>query len=137
MRAAVLEPREAARVLEPARDELVAFVARALDRRRDRVDVVRVRAHRGVAGGLVERRMRRDDARRAARHRLEHRDPEALEARRVDERRRAAVESRELVVGRDSRARSRRGPRASTPPQPARADDAQLDAEPLRRLRSR
>ena len=34
----------------------------------------------------------------AGRHRLQHRDPEALEARRVDRRRRAAVEARELGV---------------------------------------
>ena len=56
---AVLEPREAARVREAARDEVVALGERALDRPRDRRRVVGIDAHGGVAARLVERRMRR------------------------------------------------------------------------------
>ena len=58
-----------------------------------------VRAHRRLAARLVERRVRRRDDRRAARHRLDDRHAEPLEPRRVDDGRRAAVEARELVVG--------------------------------------
>ena len=59
----------------------------------DRLGARRVRADGRVAAGLVERRMGRGNHRRPARHRLDDRDPEALEERRVGERRCAAVEA--------------------------------------------
>src|SRR5690348_4359104 len=131
MYAAVLEPREAARVLEPARDERATLAARALDSSRDRFDVVGIGAHRGVARSLVQGPMRRHDARRAARQRLDHRDAEALEPRRIDERRCAAVEGRKLVVAGVTEPAHAASLRLDAAPA-ARADDAQLDAEALR-----
>ena len=50
------------------------------------------------AGGLVQGRVGGDDRRRAAGERLDHRDAEALEARRVGEGGGAAIQARELVV---------------------------------------
>ena len=77
--------------------------------------------------------MRRHDSRRPARHRLEHRDAEALVQRRVCDTERTAVQAREVVV-----------PDLALPANPlaARLDadptrcagDPQLDAETLRRL---
>ena len=81
---------------------------------------LRVGADRRVAAGLVERRVRRGDDRRAGRHRLGDRHPEALEARRVDDGRGAAVEARQLVVARRGRAGRRRAGRAAAArPSPA------------------
>ena len=83
---------------EAARDELVPPIERDLDCRGDRGRALGIGAHSGVAAGLVHRLVRRADDRRAARHRLDHRQPEALEARRVGEHRGAAVQARQLVV---------------------------------------
>ena len=58
-----------------------------------------VGAHGRVAACLVQRRVRRGDDGRARRHRLGDRHAEALEPRRVDDDRRAAVEPRQLGVG--------------------------------------
>ena len=74
-------------------------VERLLERIGEVLRVVRIGAQGDVAARLVQRRMRRDHRGNAARQRLDDRDPEALEARRVGEGRRAAVEPRELVVG--------------------------------------
>src|SRR2546428_782437 len=98
-RAPGLPPGEARGVREAALDELRALAQRPLDPRGDRLRRLRVDPHGCVAAGLVERRVRGDDARRPARHRLQHRHAEALEARRVDEDVRAAIEPRELLVG--------------------------------------
>ena len=83
---------------QPARDEPVAAAQRLLDGGPDRLRVVRVGTHGGVAGGLVHRRVGGGDDRHASRHRLDDRNAEALETRRVDERGGAPVEARELVV---------------------------------------
>ncbi len=53
---------------------------------------------RGVAGDLQQGRLVDGDDRRAARHRLEHRQTEPLVLRRLDETRRAAVELDEIVL---------------------------------------
>src|SRR5262249_53255545 len=92
-------PCKACRVRDPARDELLAVGQRLLDARGDRLGAVLVDADGGVAARLVERGVRRDDARDAARHCLDHRDAEAFESGGVDEDVSAAVEARELVVG--------------------------------------
>ena len=84
---------------EPERAQLLAAVERLADRSRHRLGALGVAAHRRGARGLVERGVGRGDDRRAARHRLGDRHPEALEARRVDDGRGAAVEPRELLVG--------------------------------------
>jgi hypothetical protein len=86
-------------VRESLRAELVAALERLEDRGCDRLGDLRVGAYGRVAAGVVERRMRRCDDRRARRHRLGHRHAEALESRRVDDRCCAAVEAGELVVG--------------------------------------
>ena len=65
----------------------------------DRLGALGVGANRSVAAGFVERGMRRGDDRRARRHRLGDRHPEALEPRGVDDRGGAPVEARELGVG--------------------------------------
>ena len=83
---------------ETARAELVAAPEGVLDRRGDRLRAIGIGAHRRVAARLVHRLVRRADDRCAAGHRLDHRQPEALEPRRVDERGGAAVEPCELVV---------------------------------------
>ena len=72
---------------------------RLLERVGEGLGVVRVGPQGGLAARLVQRRMRGDHRRDAARERLDDRDPEALEARRVGEGRRAAVEPGELLVG--------------------------------------
>ena len=100
--------------------ELVAAGERVADRGGDRLGALGVGADGRVAAGLVHRRVRRRDDRRARGHRLRDRHPEPLEPRRVDDRRRAAVEPRELLVGDapepdDARA----GRAAAAAPQPA------------------
>ena len=60
--------------------------------------VARVDEHRGATRDLLGRAATRRHDGRPARHRLEHREPEALVQRRVDEAARAAVERRELLV---------------------------------------
>ena len=65
---------------------------------RDRLRVLDIGADGRVAARLVERLVRRRRHGHAGRHRLEHGDPEALEARRIDEDGGAAVEARKLVV---------------------------------------
>src|SRR5947209_7270243 len=90
-RPARLEPAEAAGVREPAASELVPVGERALDRSGDRLRALRIDADGGVAGRLVERRVRRGDDGDARRHRLDDRHPEALEPGWVDEGGRAAI----------------------------------------------
>ena len=80
------------------RDELVPPRERLSDRVGDRLRVAGIGADGRVAARLVQRLVRGRRHRDAARHRLEHGNPEALEARRVDEDRRAAVEARELAI---------------------------------------
>ena len=60
-------------------DEPVALGKRAADPVGECFGLLRIGAHGRVAAGLVERLVRRDDARHAAGHRLDHRDAEALE----------------------------------------------------------
>ena len=79
----------------------------------DRVGVVGVDADRGVAAGLVHRRVRRRDDRDAARHRLHDRHPEPLEPRRVDERSGAAHQLRHLAVCDEAELEDRRRRRAA------------------------
>ena len=86
-------------MLEPERDEALPVGKRALDARGEGGRILGIGAQRGVAGRLVERGVRRDYDRDAARHRLDHRDAEALEARRVRDDGRATIETRELGVG--------------------------------------
>src|SRR5919204_2513721 len=93
-----LRPGETPGVPEPAANELVAARQRLVNPGGNALSALRVYPHGCVAGRLVERRMRRHDAGHAARHRLDDRDAEALEPRRVDERGGAAVERSELVV---------------------------------------
>src|SRR5581483_1982241 len=93
-----LEPAEAPGVGEAAPDEVVPAAPGFLDRTRERVGIVRVGAERGVAARLVERAVRGRDDGHAARHRLDDRHAEALEARRVDEDLGSPVELREPVV---------------------------------------
>ena len=64
----------------------------------DRVRVERVDQHGRAARHLLQRAVAGGDDRRAAGHRLEHREPEALVERDVGDCTRAAVEPRELVV---------------------------------------
>ena len=84
-------------MFKPSAHELVALRDRALDRLRERIRVTWIGAHRSVAAGLVERRMRRHNARHATGHGLEHRHAEALVERWVDEHRRTAVERYSLT----------------------------------------
>ncbi len=84
---------------DPERDQPLALGDRPLDRGRDRSGIVGVGAHRDIARRLVHRRVRRRHDRRPARHRLDDRHPEALEARRVDGDGGAAVEAGQLLVG--------------------------------------
>ena len=91
---------------------------RLLDPGGDRRDVERVDEDCRTARDLLRRAAGRRDDGRAARHRLEHRDAEALVQRRVDEAARAAVETRRARRRRPRRASVTCAPRASTPPQP-------------------
>ena len=117
-------PGEALRVDEPELPQLLAPAERLADRRRHRLGALRVAADGRGARGLVERRVRGGDDRSAARHRLGDRHPEALEPRRVDHRRGAAVEPRELLVGDPSeRARRRAGRARAARPTRAAGDD--------------
>ena len=67
--------------------------------------------------------MRRGDDRHAARHRLEHGNPEAFEERRVDEYGRASVEARELLVVDVAEADYSRPVESRLRPPPAGPDD--------------
>ena len=114
-------PREPRGVLDPRRHELVAARERLLDprrdRRRDRSGSTRTAAR---SARLVERRMVRGDDGRSARHRLDDRDPEALEQRGVDDDGGPAIERGQLL--RRRRIRAGRCPGSSSPgcsPQPA------------------
>ena len=116
----------------PRPTQLVAPGVGLLDPGGDRGRIARVDEHRRAARDLLGRAPGARHHRRAAGHRLEHRDAEALVQRRVDEAARAAVERRELVVGDPAE------PAVDLDAAPARrADDAQLDAEPLRGLLAR
>src|SRR5947207_156148 len=85
-------------MLEAARDELVATSECLLDAGGDRARALRVDTDGGVPARLVERRVLGHDARRPRSHRLDHRNTEALEARGIDERARAAVEAGQAVL---------------------------------------
>ena len=87
-------------------------------------DVEWVDEHRRATGHLSGRTAAARHDGRPARHRLQHRDPEALVERREDERAGAAVERSELAVG-DLADPTRRFDAAPAPC----ADDTQLDAD--------
>src|SRR5262245_37241643 len=95
MRAPGRGPGEAAGMLESPARELLAARERLFDPGADRLRALGIDADGGVTARLVERGVTRDDARRAARHCLDHRHPEALEAGGIDEHARAAVQGRE------------------------------------------
>ena len=80
---------------EAGRAQLRPPVERVQDRAGE---VALVGEDRGVARHLDERGVGRGDDGRPARHRLQHRQPEALVPGRDDERGRLAVEPRELLV---------------------------------------
>ena len=90
-------PREALRPLPARRAQAVGVAERGGDRAGDRGGVAGVEADGGVAGDLAQHRQVRAGDRHAARHRLEHRQAEALEARRGDHERRGGVERLEPV----------------------------------------
>ena len=83
--------------------------------------------------------MRRRDNRHAAGHRLDDRHPEALEARGVDDDRRAAVEPRQLLVGDEAEPDDVRAgeERLLAPARAARRREEQLFAEQPMGLRER
>ena len=91
-------PREARRMRAAARGDLVTPIEGNLDCRADRRRIFGIGAHGRVAAGLVHRLVRGADDRRAAGHRLDHRQPEPLEPRGVREHGGATVEPRQLVV---------------------------------------
>ncbi len=95
MRRAASRPAEPRGPREAGRAQLRPPVERVQDRAGE---VALVGEDRGVARHLDERRVGRGDDGRPARHRLEHRQPEALVPGRDDERGRLAVEARELLV---------------------------------------
>ena len=101
--------RRASRARCPAATSALALGERAAD---GGAEVAVVGVHGRVAADLAQRRLVGGDDRRAAGHRLEHRQAEALVARREHERRGAAVEVGELVLSSRSRA-GRRRPRAA------------------------
>ncbi len=106
-----------------SRRSCASAIPAAIERGVERVD-----EDSGAAGDLLGRPAARGHDRRTARHRLEHRDPESLVERGVDDATCAAVELRELGVGDLSHPA---GHVDSAPP--ARADDAELDpGEPSR-----
>ena len=69
-----------------------------IERGGDRVDVQRVEVADGVAADLRERRGVRASNRHTARHRLEHRKPEAFRQRRKGEHARRGVEALEVRI---------------------------------------
>ena len=79
-------------------DGLRAGGDRALDARRDRVDVERIDLEGDTPRELVVGPAGGGDHRGPAGHRLQHREPEALVERDVDDRHRAAVQPCELLV---------------------------------------
>src|SRR5919204_998830 len=94
-----LEPGEGSRMRKPAGYELVAPRQRFANARGDRVRVLGIDAHCGIAACFVQRGMSGDDAGHTAGHRLDHRHPEPLEARGIDEDRGATVERRQPLRG--------------------------------------
>ena len=94
MRRAVSSQEKSRARSSPAADEPVAVLERAPD---GRAEVAVLGVDGRVAGHLAQRRLGGGDDGRAARHRLEHGQAEPLEARRQDERGRAAVELGELL----------------------------------------
>ena len=85
-------------MLEPGGHEPLTLGQRALDCTGDRRGVVGIRAHGCISARLVERRVRRRDNGNTAGHRLDHRNPESLEAGGVDNNGSTAVEPRQLLV---------------------------------------
>ncbi len=128
-RSAECDQRERTRTLEPELPQLVAPRFGLGDAGGDRIRVERVDEHGRAARDLLRRAAPRRDDRRPARHRLDHRQPEALVEGREDEAPRAPVERSELLVV------DAPGPAGYLDPTPARRPhDPQLDARPLRRL---
>src|SRR5216684_8245473 len=124
MNAARLEPVEASRVSKAARDELLALGEGAADRLGKRLRALRIGANRRVPTGLVQRGVGGDHAGNAARHRLDDRDPEALESRRIREDLRTTIESGKLLVGDVAAARvAERKQREVVAPQSQRSFD--------------
>ena len=91
-----LRPGEEPRPLDPGGGEPLALGERPP---RGGAEVAVLGVDGRAVRDLAQRRLGRGDHRRAARHRLEHRQPEPLEARRQHERRRAAVELGQLLLG--------------------------------------
>ena len=85
-------------MLEAECDETVAIGDGMLDRRGERGRILGVGPQGGDTARLVEGLVRRSDDGRSARHRLDDRDPEALEPRRVRDDRRSAIQTGELGV---------------------------------------
>ena len=91
-------PRVVAGTLQAERDELVALPVGGLDSGGDRRNVERVDEDCSLADDLLHRAAGARHDGRAARHRLERGDAEALVERREDEAARAAVRGGELLV---------------------------------------
>ena len=124
-----VRPREPTGTLEPEPAQLVVPRFGLRDACRDRIRVERVDEHGRAARHLLRSAASRRDDRRPARHRLDHRQPEALVEGREHEAPRAPVERSELLVV------DAPGPAGYLDPTPARRPhDPQLDARPLRRL---
>jgi hypothetical protein len=115
-------------VSEPARDELVAPGQRLADAGREGFRVLRIDPDGGITCRLVQRGMRGDDAGHSARHRLDDRDAEPLEARRIDERRRAAIELREPLVLDVAEVGRREEPQVRVEQGPRRAQGVQVSS---------
>ena len=110
----------------PEPPQLVAPGARLGDTGSDRFRVERVDKHGRPARHLLRGAATRRDDGRATRHRLDHRQPEALVERREHETARAAVERRQLRVI-DAAL-----PSGHLDPTPTRrSDDPQLDVRAL------
>ncbi len=111
----------------PARDELLAPADRLLDSRRDRLGRIGVDPDGRAAARVVQRRVRRDDRRRAARHRLDDGDSEALEPGREDEGLGAAVEPGQLLVRHVSEPAHAGALELDLGPPPGRAGDGEQE----------
>ena len=96
VRRARLRPRERLRALDPGGREPVAL-AESLDGSGGEIAARRV--DRCISADLAERGLVGRDDRRAAGHRLDHRQPEPLEPRGQDEQRSAPVEVGEALLG--------------------------------------
>src|SRR4051794_27978960 len=127
MGARVRRPRELPGMLEAAWHELVAPRRRLLDRRGDRIGIVRIGAERDVAARLVERRVRGGDDWDGARHRFDDRHPEALKPGRIDEDARAPVLAGALLAAGIAEPGDVLAARLDAAPA-RRTDDAQLAA---------